>query len=136
MSGELIRFLIVGIACALLFFGVNYATLELTGSMLAAIICAYSVSFPTGYLLQRRVTFASDSSHLVAAPRYFLMHALGGGFVYLATSALHEFSPENTLTTSAVVTGMAGLASFILARLWVFAPSTASRAGARLPRRG
>lgn len=124
MDWQPARFLLVGLACAGLFFVVNFAVLILTGSPLVGLLAAYVVCFPVGYLLQRNFTFAAPilQDHHRGVPRYAALH--GGGFaaVYLATLTFEQLMPGSALLSAALTTGLAGIASFFISRGWVFRP--------------
>jgi putative flippase GtrA len=122
MKEQAIRFVLVGLSCAGLFFVVNYVALKLSGSVLFALVVAYVLCFPAGYLLQRNFTFDAPirQDHSVGVPRYFILHLAGFVFVYIGTLFLNRYIPEFPIVTSTLTTGMAGAVSFVISRAWVF----------------
>ncbi len=128
MARELARFIVVGGLCALLFFAINYSVLRYSHSMPLAIIVAYIFCFPLGYTLQRNFTFQAlpeKQPHRIGLARYFILHAVCAAVVYVGTLLLQLVIPQNPPIASIVATGLSGAASFVVSRLWVFAPRIA-----------
>ncbi|MGR8932195.1 MAG: GtrA family protein [Gammaproteobacteria bacterium] len=117
------RFILVGTTCALIFFCLHYLLLSVGQlSLLASLFITYASCFGIGYLLQRNLTFRSESSYRHSLPRYFVLHSVGLAFVYFGTSSLASQFPNNPLAPSLITTALAGAASFAISLSWVFRP--------------
>lgn len=127
MSDRLVRFVIVGGGCALLYFALMwFFRASLSFAPFVATILAYAISFCVAYTLQHRWTFRSDASHKVTLPRYALVQvtcALLTAVITQAVSHLYPQSPNWLL--AGISTVLASGLSFVLSSLWVF--STPSR---------
>jgi putative flippase GtrA len=130
---QAVRFVAVGVACAVLFFVVNFLAYTLSRSQFIALVAAYLVCFPAGYFLQRNFTFDAPvrSRHASAMPRYALLHLAGFLGVYAGSVVLSRYLTDNTALISALTTGLAGAASFFVSRLWVFAAPPAGPSRSR-----
>lgn len=128
MSSQLVRFFIVGIGCAALFFLVNYSALRATGTVWIALVIAYAVCVPIGYLLQRNFTFRDREQmhgHATTASRYVLLQLSGALFVYGASELLNSLVPHYPILVSLGTTGLVSCVGFIISRGWVFANAPA-----------
>jgi putative flippase GtrA len=116
-----VRFLAVGIGAALLFFALTYALVSLGMPPFAGTVVAYAAAFVTAYWAQRNWTFGGGHAHGRALPRYFVLQAgcaLGSGVLAHVASEKFQMLP---LTMSTLTTVAAGVVSYFLSSLWVFA---------------
>ncbi len=128
LLGKLIRFGIIGTACAVLFFAVNYALLNMARlSTAAALVLTYAICFGIGYYLQRNVAFRATLHHRKSLPRYFAMHVGGMIFVYLMTVYLSPLFAAGSFGPSLITTALAGMVSFVISLSWVFRESSELR---------
>ncbi|MGD9923122.1 MAG: GtrA family protein [Pseudorhodoplanes sp.] len=115
------RFVAIGGLCAAFFFLINFLLLQIIElPLLPALALTYAICFGVGYTLQRNVAFRSSTSHRRSLPRYFLLHCAGMLIVYFLTLWLTPFFSLGSLGPSAISTGLAGIASFIISLTWVF----------------
>lgn len=122
MHGRMARFLVVGVGCAILYFGLAWA-LQARGGFppFLATAAAYLISFGIAYVLQRAWTFESNASHTVTLPRYAAVQALAAFLTATSTQALaHYYPTSSSMLIAAVSTVLAGSLSFVLSSTWVF----------------
>lgn len=118
---ESVRFVLVGGACAMLFFLISYGLRGFLGwGQFAATLATYSVCFGVGYSAQRSIAFRANRSHLVALPRYALLHAGAGIVVSLLASWITDVSDLRPALASLYATMLAGAVSFFISANWVF----------------
>ena len=124
---RIVRFLIVGIGAALLFFALTYALVSLGMPPFAGALLAYAAAFVVAYSAQRNWTFGGGHHHSHALPRYFLLQAgcaLGSGLLaHVAVDSL-QMPP---LAMSALTTVAASAVSYVASSLWVFADRSRNR---------
>lgn len=128
LSPRLARFIIVGVGAALLFFALSW--LLSTGGMppFAATVVAYAIAFGVAYCAQRGWTFGGMHRHGDALPRYLTAQfgcAVMSGLV--GHVAVEGFG-LSSFWMSAIATGTASAASYLLSALWVF-PVSRQRGG-------
>ena len=117
---RLTRFVTVGVGAALLLFVLSWLLVTLGLPPFAGSALAYGVAFVVAYCAQRGWTFRARHSHARALPRYLAVQlgcAVLSGLV--SHVAVTRFG-ISTLAMSAVTTGVASAASFVLSSLWVF----------------
>lgn len=128
------RFGLVGALCAVLFFAVNYALLDVAGlPLFSALVLTYAICFGIGYFLQRNVAFRATGNHRRSLPRYFALHLGGMVAVYFLTLWLKPLNDLGRFGPSLIATLLAGLASFCISLTWVFAPSAQSGPQTKVP---
>jgi len=124
---RLLRFVVVGLGAALLLFALTYAFLSLGIAPAAASLAAYAIAFVAAYSAQRRWTFGGRHPHGHALPRYFAVQL---GCALLSSLSAHVAALGfglPPLVVSAIATLVASAASYLLALLWVFPDSAASK---------
>ena len=126
MRGELVRFLIVGGGCALLYFVLMWFSRANLGlEPFTATICAYGVSFCVAYTLQYKWTFHSDIAHKVTLPRYAAVQATSALLTASITQAASHFYPHSpSWLLAGISTIVASGLSFVLSSQWVFGTSS------------
>lgn len=122
MHGKPVRFLVVGVGCALLYFTLTWMFQASAGfPPFLATAVAYLISFSGAYMLQRRWTFKSDVGHAVTLPRYTAVQALAALLTATTTQLIAHFYPSSSsMMIAAVSTVLAGSLSFVLSSTWVF----------------
>lgn len=122
MHGKLARFLVVGVGCALLYFGLMWAfQMEASFPPFLATASAYLISFSIAYVLQRLWTFQSQSSHMATLPRYAAVQALAAVLTATTTQIIaHLYPTTSSIVIAAISTVLAGGLSFVLSSTWVF----------------
>ena len=125
---RLMRFIVVGVGAALMFFVLSF--LFRRGGMppFAGTVVAYAISFAAAYIAQRGWTFGGVHSHGEAFPRYLTGQigcALMSGVV--GHVAVDGFG-LSAFWMSATVTIAASAASYLLSSFWVF-PAARKQAG-------
>jgi len=118
---KFLRFAAVGVLGTAAHYLVLGALVELAG---VPVLTATTAGFATGaivnYLLNRRVTFASDASHADALPKFLTVVTLGAGFNWLIVALLvhgagiHYFIAQLAATATVLLWNFAGN------HLWTF----------------
>ena len=116
-----LRFGIVGITTALLYYGLLFAAVELllvgpvTGSSIVYVIVIFA-----NYLMHYSWTFAAANPHTTVLKRYLFMIACGFVlnllFMYVGVTVL----ALNYLLVQAVAMGVVIVWNFVISSLWVF----------------
>lgn len=122
MLRKLARFLIVGVGCAFLYFGLAFV-LRAHGGLrpFMATIAAYVISFGIAYVLQRTWTFQATTRHAVTLPRYAAVQGTAALLTATLTEVIAHFQPTaSALAIAAVSTVIAAGLSFVLSSTWVF----------------
>lgn len=116
-----LRFALVGIATAALYYGLLYAGVELLN--LNVVVCssaAYVVVIVANYLMHYSWTFAAASPHTTALKRYLVMTGCGllinGLIMYVGVSMLQL----NYLLIQTVAMAVIIVWNYSLSSLWVF----------------
>lgn len=120
LASRLVRFIVVGVGAAGLFFVLTYALVLAGLPPFAGSTLAYAIAFVVAYTAQRGWTFGGRHDHRYSFPRYLAVQlscALFSGFVAHAAVALFDLPP---LAMSAVTTLLAGAASYVASSRWVF----------------
>lgn len=129
MSGlsRVLRFLAVGAAVNILFYGLYLALAALGLHPLAAMTATYAGAVATGFLLNRRFTFPDFNPRDRAFLRYCAAYALGYALNF---AALWLFASRLGLpheaVQAAVVLSLPALL-FVLQKRWVFAGQPSAR---------
>ncbi len=117
---RLVRFAVVGIGAALLFFVLSWALVSAGLPPFVGSVIAYMLAFVVAYSAQRGWTFEGQHDHASALPRYLALQvgcALFSGLVSHVAVTHFAMSP---LAMSALTTVAASAVSYILSSLWVF----------------
>jgi putative flippase GtrA len=115
------RFVAVGLACAILFFAINYSLkIVFNFGQFISLAATYIICFWIGYISQRQFAFRANTLHRRSLPRYLMLHFFGMLFVYYFTQWIQLSFDLGSMSSSLVATGLAGLASFIVSLTWVF----------------
>lgn len=118
---RLARFVAVGAGANVLLFALSYLFRSIGMPAFAAGAGGYAIAFFAAYAAQRAWTFGSSESHGRLFPRYLaaqVVCAALSGIVGHVTAELFGLSP---FWMSAAVTATAGVISYLLSSLWVFA---------------
>lgn len=120
---QLLTFLAIGMAAAIGFVGLSSLTISLITfipNWIVSAVC-YALFVVPVYLLHRRFTFASDTPHSHALPRYVAVQvtalALATIFSYIAYGTLGLPAPLAAL----LVIGLTSGVNFVVLRAWAFA---------------
>jgi putative flippase GtrA len=121
-GGTLMRFVVIGVSCAGLFFLLCYVlqTMAKLG-IFSSTILAYAGAFAAGYLGQRSWAFKSQAGHLTTLPRYAAMQIGCAIFTAYATHAVANRAQISPFVSSLLATLIASGASFLISSAWVFA---------------
>ena len=118
---KLVRFLFVGVSCALLYFILSLLfQTKLRFSAFWASGAAYLVTFVPAYIAQRVWTFRSNLQHRVSFPRYASLQFGCALFTSAMTQLAWQISSASPLVVSLMATVIAGGTSYLLSSSWVF----------------
>ncbi|TPK60038.1 GtrA family protein [Mesorhizobium sp. B2-4-19] len=117
---RLIRFAVVGIGAALLFFLLSWALVSAGLPPFAGSVIAYMLAFVVAYSAQRGWTFEGRHDHAHALPRYLVTQLVCAVFAGLLAHVAVSIFSASPLVMSAVITVAAGAASYALSSAWVF----------------
>jgi putative flippase GtrA len=121
MSEKTVRFVVVGSACAALYFLLClFFRAVLDWRAFAATGVAYAICFCLGYLGQKKFAFRSTSRHTRSLPRYAALQATVAIVTAISTEWLTGALDLSPLYMSVFATGMAGVVSFFASYYWVF----------------
>ena len=127
LRSRMARFLVVGVAAALLLFALSYLLASLGAPPFAGNVVAYAVAFAVAYTAQRAWTFGARHDHRHALPRYFILQ---GGCALLSGVLAHllvKYLQLSPFAMSAFTTLVASTASYVLSTRWAFAESAQTR---------
>jgi putative flippase GtrA len=116
-----VRFAVVGVAAAALFFVLAYLFVSVGMTPFAGTVVAYGIAFAAAYAAQRAWTFGARHGHGHALPRYFIIQlgcALMSGILAQLLVTYLQMPP---LFMSAVTAAAASVASYFLSSRWAFA---------------
>ena len=118
---RMLRFAVVGLATAVLYYALLYATVELLSvPAVAASAGVYLLVIAINYRLHYSWTFALSSPHTAAIKRFLFMTGCGFfinvSIMYICVSLLQW----NYLLAQAVAMGVIIMWNFVLSSLWVF----------------
>ena len=116
-----LRFIAVGLVCALLYFGICFLLRAgFDWGAFSATIAAYAACFGFGYLGQKKLAFRSTSRHVRSLPRYAALHTVGGFLTAISVDSITRISNLPAVYMAVLATGVAGVASFFISYYWVF----------------
>jgi putative flippase GtrA len=120
-----VRFVIVGVGAAALFFVLSYLFVSAGMSPFAGAALAYAIAFAVAYTAQRAWTFGGRHGHGHALPRYFVIQLGCALLSGILAQLLVTYLKMPPLAMSAVTTIAASLASYFLSSRWAFAEAAA-----------
>jgi len=125
LKGKTIRFIIVGVLGALVYFIASYLFLTYTElpAYLASLL-AYACSFGFAYLGQKLWAFRSIAPHSVTLFRYAVLQACCATFAATFTQVFVSYSEWSPLLLSGVATIFTSSISYVVSSCWVFADSS------------
>ena len=119
-SVRLIRFAVVGIGAALLFFVLSWALVSAGLPPFVGSVIAYVLAFVVAYSAQRGWTFEGRHDHAHALPRYLVTQLACATFAGLSAHVAVSIFSASPLVMSAITTVAASAASYVLSLVWVF----------------
>ena len=120
-NNQLTRFIAIGVAGALIYFGCSYLLLtEWAWPPFWAGIGAYVIAFGFAYLGQKLWAFQSISPHRRSLPRYTFLQIGGAIFTSSAIHYLSLYTPLGPLIIAGMATIINGALSFVISSKWVF----------------
>ena len=122
MIGQLRRFAGVGLAATLLHVATALAASRLGLSPQAANAAGFAAALGLSYLGHGRFTFAADLEHRRHGPRFLATAGLGLVLSSALTQAIAVWLGAPFAVAMGVVALAVPAATFLLCRLWVFAP--------------
>jgi putative flippase GtrA len=133
LSGQFTSFFGVGLIAAAVHYGSLIALVEIAGARpVPATLAGYAAGGLVSYILNRRLTYASDRPHREATWRFAVVSAVGFGLTW----ALMSFSAwllgprfgffHVYFAAQLVTTGIVLFWSFLAHKLWTFADTASS----------
>ena len=121
-ANKLSRFVVVGVACAAVFFATGWFFRSNIGlNAFSSTIVAYAISFSMAYVLQKRWTFDSRLRHRTALLRYFGVQLAAALVTASIAEGIETLAPAApAMFVSAASTIVAGGISFVLSSQWAF----------------
>lgn len=118
---KFIRFAMVGVVGTAAHYSVMATLIEVWGvSITVATTCGFLVGSLVNYVLNRRFTFDSDSSHAAAFPRFLAVGSVGAVINWIVvTQLLHHFA-IHYLVAQAIATCTVLIWNFGVNYLWTF----------------
>lgn len=129
LNWKTVRFIVVGVLCALVYFIASY--LFLTYTELPAFIAsllAYACSFGFAYLGQKFWAFRCIAPHSVTLFRYAVLQACCATFAATFTQAFVSYTNVSPLLLSGLATVLTSGTSYIVSSCWVFADASEQEA--------
>jgi len=118
---RLIRFSLVGVLAAFVFYLALWSMVEMMGvSVLLATSIAFILVTIENYLLHYKWTFRSTSAHASSFPRFVLMSVGGFTINWLVMFVGVELWILNYLAVQAVAIVMVVAWNFVLSHFWIF----------------
>ena len=117
---RLVRFAVVGVGAALLFFVLSWALVSAGLPPFVGSVIAYGLAFVVAYSAQRGWTFEGQHDHRRALPRYLVTQLVCALFAGLSAHVAVSIFSASPLVMSAIITVAAGAASYVLSLVWVF----------------
>ena len=119
-TARFVRFAVVGVGAALLFFVLSWALVSAGLPPFAGSVIAYLLAFVMAYSAQRSWTFEGRHDHGRAFPRYLATQLVCALFAGLSAHVAVAVFSAPPLVMSAIITLAAGAASYVLSSVWVF----------------
>ncbi|QPC89829.1 GtrA family protein [Mesorhizobium sp. INR15] len=117
---RLFRFGVVGVGAALLFFVLSWALVSAGLPPFFGSVIAYALAFIVAYSAQHGWTFEGQHDHGRALPRYLVTQLVCAMVAGLSAHVAVSIFSASPLAMSAIVTLVAGAASYVLSSVWVF----------------
>lgn len=114
-------FVIVGVAAALVHYGLLIALVELRGvAPVPATLAGYVAGGVVSYVLNRRHTYESERPHEEAGWRFAAVAGVGFVLTSIFMYLLHDVAGLHYLVAQVLTTGVVLGWSFLAHRLWTF----------------
>ncbi|MGL4243031.1 MAG: GtrA family protein [Beijerinckiaceae bacterium] len=121
LGGQIAAFAGVGVAAAVVHYGLLIGLVELAGwRAVPATLVGYVGGGIVSYWLNRRHTYRSDRPHGEAGWRFAVVAGVGFGLTWLCMALLHGRFGVQYLAAQVVTTGIVMAWSFIAHKLWTF----------------
>jgi putative flippase GtrA len=114
-----IRFVIVGAACAGLYFLLLWALLSTPLGPALSGALAYGAAFVVAYRLQHGWTFRGGAPHRRALPRYAALQCTCALLSSVLATLLLRYGLNDLLAAALATVGLSAF-SFVMSRYWVF----------------
>jgi putative flippase GtrA len=124
LAGEGLRFGLVGIGATLTYLAISLAAQWLWGRPLLSSSLGYVASVGVSYFGHGTFTFRTGRAHLTTGPRFLGMSLAVFGLTNLIVLAVTGPLGQPFTVAAAMVVVSIPLFTWVLARLWVFGPST------------
>jgi putative flippase GtrA len=122
LSRQFAAFSGVGVAAAIVHYGLLLALVELAGwDPVAATLVGYVAGGVVSYALNRRLTYASDRPHAEATWRFAVVAFVGFMLTGFLMQAFTGWIGAPYIPAQLVTTGIVLFWSFIANRVWTFA---------------
>lgn len=127
ISRQFAVFIIVGVAAAVVHYGVLIALVELRGvAPVPATLAGYVAGGVVSYVLNRRHTYESERPHEEAGWRFAVVAGVGFVLTSAFMYALHDVWGLHYLAAQVLTTGVVLVWSFGAHRYWTFSATNAS----------
>lgn len=117
---RLVRFAVVGVGAALLFFLLSWTLVAAGSPPFVGSVIAYTLAFVVAYSAQRGWTFGGRHDHGRALPRYLVTQLACAMFAGLSAHVAVSMFSASPLVMSAVITVATSVVSYVLSSVWVF----------------
>jgi putative flippase GtrA len=125
---QVVTFLMVGSVATVLQYAILVLLVETAGWKAATASAAgFAVSAVLNYLLNRRLTFASDTAHSVGAPRFAAVAGMGLAINWGAMKLLTEALGIHYLLAQVLATSGTLVWNFVGNKCWTFRDDTPTR---------
>jgi putative flippase GtrA len=121
------RFVAVGVAGAVVLFGLTYAFERAGAAPIWGYAVAYAIAFVFSYSLQRGWTFGARHRHNDALPRYLILQLACAMTSAVVGQGLTNWTALQPVLISGFCTVLASAMSFFGARYWVFSARLAKQ---------
>ncbi len=127
ISRQFAMFIIVGVAAALVHYGVLIALVEFRGvAPVPATLAGYVAGGVVSYVLNRRHTYKSERPHEEAGWRFAAVAGVGFVLTSIFMYLLHDIAGLHYLVAQVLTTGVVLVWSFGAHRLWTFSEANGS----------
>lgn len=127
ISRQFAMFIVVGVAAALVHYGVLIALVELRGvAPVPATLAGYVAGGVVSYVLNRRHTYESERPHEEAGWRFAVVAGVGFVLTSIFMYLLHDVAGLHYLAAQVLTTGVVLVWSFGAHRLWTFSEAKGS----------
>lgn len=127
ISRQFAMFIVVGLAAALVHYGVLIALVELRGvTPVPATLAGYVAGGVVSYVLNRRHTYESERPHEEAGWRFAAVAGVGFVLTSIFMYLLHDVAGLHYIVAQVLTTGVVLVWSFGAHRLWTFSEGSGS----------